>query len=433
MELHGRRVTVQGLGHFGGGAAVTRWLVGQGAKVTVTDLADQRTLRASLAGLRDVPVERFHLGGHREDDFRRADLVVVNPAVPPRDPLLAAAREAGVPVTSEIDLFLDRCRASVIGVTGTNGKSTTAAMTASILRASGGRCFLGGNIGRSLLERVDEIAPGDRVVLELSSFQLHHLGAEVRMPRVAVVTNFAANHLHWHGSLEEYRRAKQRIVTAGRPGDVLVLGGTSPEPAGWAALAGGRVVEPVSPEWLPSLAVPGEHNRANAALAAAAAIAAGCDVEAVRRGLKRFRPLAHRLQPVAARAGRRIYDDSASTTPESTMAALETLQGKTWLLAGGAGKGAEFQGLAGTIVGRARGAVFFGAVGERLLEQVRQRSPAFPALVVDTLAQALASCWQRSKPGENVLLSPGCSSHDQFQNYRHRGEVFCGLARGLSL
>ena len=176
MQYRGQRATVMGLGHFGGGAAAARWLAGQGAIVTVTDLADEKTLAAGAGKSRRVPIAAFHLGGHREEDFRQADLVVVNPAVRPGNPWLAIARENGVRLTTEIDLFLEACPAASIGVTGSNGKSTTAAMIAAILQAGGRRTWLGGNIGGSLLDHLDEIGPDDGVVLELSSFQLGIFG-----------------------------------------------------------------------------------------------------------------------------------------------------------------------------------------------------------------------------------------------------------------
>ncbi|MCP3993033.1 MAG: UDP-N-acetylmuramoyl-L-alanine--D-glutamate ligase, partial [Actinomycetia bacterium] len=167
MDFLGRRVTIMGLGHFGGGVGAARWLAQEGARVTVTDLADDRALACSLDALADAFIAGFHLGGHREEDFRNTDLLVVNPAVRPDNPFLRIARESGVKVTSEIGLFMERCPAPIVGVTGSNGKSTTAAMTSQILQRAGFRTWLGGNIGESLLGRLGEIAPDDRVVLEL--------------------------------------------------------------------------------------------------------------------------------------------------------------------------------------------------------------------------------------------------------------------------
>ncbi len=171
-----------------------------GAEVTVTDLADEPALAESIAQLGDVRIAKYALGRHHEEDFRTAEIVVVNPAVKPGNRFVQIARQAGAKITSETELFLDACPATVIGVTGTVGKSTTAAMTAAILQAGGRRTWLGGNIGHSLLADLPEIGREDFVVLEMSSFQLHWLSDEARWPGMAVVTNCAANHLDWHGT-----------------------------------------------------------------------------------------------------------------------------------------------------------------------------------------------------------------------------------------
>ena len=421
-----------GLGHFGGGVGAARWLARQGAEVTVTDLADEAVLAPALAALSDVPIARFHLGGHREADFRRAEAVVVNPAVRPDNPFLEAARDAGVLLTSEIELFLEACPAQVIGVTGSNGKSTTAAMTTAILEAEGRTTWLGGNIGASLLEGVDEIGPDDCIVLELSSFQLRHLSPDVRMPQVAVVTNCSPNHLDWHGSYDEYKAAKQRILSGQKAGDLAVLNTSDPEVASWAPRVRGRRVPLVPQDEIPVLPVPGKHNRINAACAATAAMAAGCTGEAVCQALGSFPGLSHRLESIAVVRGRRLYDDSSSTTPESTLEALEALEAPTWLLAGGRDKGLDFGRLAAAIVECSRGAAFYGSVREELRRQVLAHLPGFPCTAVETMEEALCWCWLRSRSGECIVLSPACSSHDQFPNYQVRGEQFVELVGALA-
>jgi len=420
-----------GLGHFGGGVAAARWLARRGARVTVTDRADERALADSLAALRDEPIARFHLGGHREADFRQTDLVVVNPAVRPGSPFLEIVREAGARLTSETELFLEACPACVIGVTGSNGKSTTAAMTAAILEAAGRRAWLGGNIGSSLLDRLDQIRPDDWVVLELSSFQLWHLGDGARVPEVAVVTNCAPNHLDWHESYAHYRAAKQRILAGQRPEDLAVLNAFDAEVAAWSPRVRGRQVPLVADGEVPPLAVPGQHNRGNAVCAAAAAAGVGCDAQAVREGLATFAGLPHRLQPMGRIEGRRLYDDSSSTTPDSTIAALHALEGPTWLLAGGTDKGLDFGPLAAEIADRACGAAFYGAVGRALHRQVVARAESLPCTAVETLREALGWCWPRSRPGDSIVLSPACASHDQFRHFRARGEKFVALVEAL--
>ncbi|HUT93825.1 MAG TPA: UDP-N-acetylmuramoyl-L-alanine--D-glutamate ligase [Thermoguttaceae bacterium] len=418
-----------GLGHFGGGVSAARWLARQGAEVTVTDRADEHALADSLAALCDEPIARFHLGGHREADFRHTDLVVVNPAVRPGSRFLEIARDSGACLTSEIELFLDACPARIVGVTGSNGKSTTAAMTAAILEADGRRTWLGGNIGTSLLDRLDHIGPDDWVVLELSSFQLWHLSQGVRMPEVAVVTNCSPNHLDWHQSYTHYRAAKQRILTAQDAEDLAVLNTLDAEVAAWGRLVRGRQAPLVAADEVPPVAVPGEHNRRNALCAATAAAAVGCGAEAVLEGLAAFSTLPQRLQPIGEIEGRRLYNDSSSTTPDSTVAGLRALEGPTWLLAGGSDKGIDFGALAAAIAERACGAAFYGAVRNELRRQVVARAPSLPCTAVETMRDALSWCWHRSRPGDSIVLSPACASHDQFQNFRQRGEKFVELIR----
>lgn len=427
MDVRNQRVTVMGLGHFGGGVAATRWLARRGAVVTVTDTADASALADSLAALQGEPIAAFHLGGHCEGDFRRADLLVVNPAVRPDNPFLQLARESSVRVTSEIELFMNACPARIVGVTGSNGKSTTAAMTAALLDAR-----LGGNIGGSLLDYVHEIGADDWVVLELSSFQLYHLSTDAKMPHVAIVTGCTPNHLDWHGSLAHYAAAKRRILAGQTPGDIAVLNTHDAEVATWLPLVRGRGVTPVPLADVPPLAVPGEHNRVNAACAAAAALAVGRDAATVNRGLRAFRGLPQRLGLVAEIDGRRFYNDSTATTPESTIAALHSLAEPIWLLAGGRSKGFDFAPLAAAIAACARGAAFFGTVRGDLLAAVTARVPGFPCFATEALNEALAWCWRQSRPGDAIVLSPGCASTDQFRHFRHRGERFVELVAALA-
>jgi UDP-N-acetylmuramoylalanine--D-glutamate ligase len=432
MDLAGRRVTVMGLGHFGGGVAAARWLARQGAQVTVTDLANETTLADALAQLTDVPIAQYHLGGHREDDFRQAELVVVNPAVRPGNRFVQAAVDRGVRLSTEIELFMTACPGRIVGVTGSNGKSTTTAMAAAILQADGRRTWLGGNLGGSLLERLPEMTATDWVVLELSSFQLWAMRPDARMPHVAILTNCTPNHLDWHGSFEHYVAAKQRILVDQQTDDLAVVNTFDPEVGSWVRLVRGLRVPLVSLATIPTLPVPGMHNRINAACAATAALAIGCDPKAVEMGLTSFSALPQRLEQVAVIEGRRFYNDSSATTPESALVALQSVPGSIWLLAGGADKGSDFHPLTSAIAQQAAGAAFFGKVRDTLYQQVVGQRPGFPCLAAETLAEALAWCWRQSQPGDAILLSPACSSHDQFQNFRRRGEQFVAFVRQLA-
>ncbi len=379
MEVSGRRFTVMGLGRHGGGVAAARWLAQQGAQVTVTDVAEAQSLASSVAALGEVPIAHWVLGRHDEADFADADAIVVNPAVRPNHPLLAIARAHGVPITSEIELFLDRCRAAVIGVSGSNGKSTTASMLAEVFSAAGRHAWLGGNIGVSLLGQLHRIQAADQVILELSSFQLAHLSDLTRFPTAAVMTNCTPNHLDWHGSWEAYVAAKRRLFDGlpdtgfaiFDPADLLV--------APWPAVLRAKVVPPWPVQRLPPLAVEGEHNCRNAALAAAAAESLGLPMEAIFRGLRQFHGLAHRCEKLGQVAGRLLIDDSKSTTPEATRAALAACPGQVWLLLGGQDKGADFGPLLDEVARRAAGAACFGSLGQQLHSALTKISPDFPS------------------------------------------------------
>jgi UDP-N-acetylmuramoylalanine--D-glutamate ligase len=431
MEVSGKRVTVMGLGRHGGGVGAARWLAERGAIVAVTDLADERALADSLDELRGARVARYCLGGHCERDFREADLLVVNPAVRPNDRWVQMAAAAGAAITSEIELFMNRCRGRIVGVTGSNGKSTTAAMTAAMLEADGRPTRLGGNIGRSLLGELETIAPDDWIVLELSSFQLYRLSSHARLPEAAIVVNCTPNHLDWHGSWPHYVAAKRRLVAEQAPDGVSVLNDLDPEARSWASLVRGKVAKPWPDERLPPLNVPGAHNRANAACAAAAAEALGCSPPAIERALREFRGLPHRLEPVAELDGIKFYNDSMATTPESVVAAVDALGPRAWFLAGGYDKGVDYSAMIARLADGACGVAFYGAVRHKLAELMTQREGRCEWVACETLCEALTWCWRRSRPGDALVLSPGCASYDQFRDYRHRAATFVEAARAL--
>lgn len=421
-----------GLGRHGGGLGAVRYLCRLGARVRITDLADEAQLSESLRAIADLPVAGMTLGAHRECEFQRAEIMVVNPAVRPEHAMVRLAREAGARVTSELELFLEACPCRRIGVTGSNGKSTCAAMTSAMLQASGQRSWLGGNIGGSLLNDLERMRPDDVAVVEVSSFQLHWMERPGRWFDVALITNCTPNHLDWHGTLSHYVGCKRKILLDQAPTSVAVLNDLDPEVSSWAPLVRGRLAWPAHEADLHHLSLLGAHHRINAACAASAALNADCDVTAIARALGEFRGLPHRLEFVAEIGGRRFVNDSKATTPESARAALDALAPRVWLLAGGHAKGLSLADLARRVAEVARGAAFFGAAGEELRALTAHFNAALPVARVETLRDALDWCWARSAAGDTVLLSPGCASFDQFVDYRQRGETFVELVRGLS-
>ncbi|HDR06364.1 MAG TPA: UDP-N-acetylmuramoyl-L-alanine--D-glutamate ligase, partial [Candidatus Coatesbacteria bacterium] len=391
LELEGRRALVMGLGLFGGGVGLTRYLVRRGARVTVTDLREAEELAPSLALLKGVEVE-YHLGVHREEDFRSAEVVFVNPAVPKSSPYLAFAREAGAELSSEIALFVERFRGTVLAVTGSNGKTTTAGMLGAMVSRHIPGALVGGNMGVCLLDRVDDAPPGLPAVLELSSFQLEDLGEVGWSPHIAVVTNLVPNHLDRHGTFAAYVEAKSHILRHQSARDAAVLNAEDPQTARmaeltagsllWFGLEGGEGVnfyrERRSAEdggrltarfggaeirffELADFTPRGEHNVANALAASAAAYAFGVPLRLAAEALARFRPIAHRLEEVGVVNGVAYYNDSVATTPESTIAALKSFTEPVWLIAGGYDKGASFELLGREIALRAKGCLVMGA------------------------------------------------------------------------
>lgn len=463
-EWQGRRVTVMGLGTFGGGTGVVRYLVTEGAEVTVTDLRGEGELKGSLEELRETPAARYVLGEHREEDFREAELIVVNPAVPRENRFLEIGRKGGAELTSEMRLFWERNPARVIGVTGSNGKSTTTAMTHALLEAAGTQCRLGGNIGRSLLPELKEIRADEWVVLELSSFQLEDLDLLRASPDVGIVTNFTANHLDRHGTLEAYREAKQTLLRWQSPEQIAVLNGDDADVREWETkgrrlyfgkeyrgggtdwgeegmflTAGGEGIwrfdgrETRFPicEWLK---VPGMHNLCNALGATAAALSVGVNAGAIERGLRGYRALPHRLELVREWEGRRFYNDSLATTPESTERAIEAFGEPIVLLAGGYDKGSDLSGMAQSIVGGGvKGVALMGVTGPVLGRLIRGFDPEGRVRLHESadFRDAFGWCLEASGRGDVVLLSPGCASYGWFKNFAERGEIFRRLVGEL--
>lgn len=425
--LIGRRVTVVGLGRFGGGIGVTRWLHGRGATVTVSDQAEPADLVESIAQLEDLDV-KLHLGGHESADFLDTDLLVVSPAVPPDMPLLVQAREKGIPQTTEMNLFLARCPGNIVGITGSVGKSTTTTMLGAML-ATRYPTHVGGNIGVCLLDRTGDIGPGDMVVLELSSFQLEWTPQVAVSPHIAVVTNLQPNHLDRHGTMDAYGQAKQNITRFQDIDDVLVLNRADPSLADWATLAPGRVewFDPAGGEAF-ELSLPGVHNQANAQAAWAAARLLGISRDTAAEALQHLAPLPHRLEFVGEYDRVRYYNDSKSTTPSGSIVAIEAFPpGQVVLLLGGYDKGLDYAPLAAVALARAAAVVTFGAAGETIARAFSACQGGCDVHRAAGFDEAVATARSLARQRQVVLLSPGCASYDEFVNYEHRGRRFVHL------
>ncbi len=429
----GKRVTVAGLGRFGGGIGAIRYLSGQGAKVTVSDQASEAELAGSVAKIADLDVT-LHLGGHLAEDFLETDLLVVNPAMSKSVSILADAITAGVPYTTEINLFIQRCSCKIIGITGSVGKSTTTAMAGKIL-AQQFTTHVGGNIGRSLLGDLDAIQPGHVVVLELSSFQLEDLPLIGISPAIALVTNLGPNHLDRHGTMDAYAAAKKNIFAFQSADDVLILNRNCTETAPWASEARGRAEFFDSTDKPFELSVPGKHNQANAQAAWAIAKQMGITRAKAAEALASFTGLPHRLQFVAEVNGVQYFNDSKCTTPQGAIVAVEAFErGKSIVIAGGYDKGVSFDSLGKALAEKAKAVIAIGDCSQQILAAIAAASAAPEKSIAQSaadLASAVSAAANLAEPGDAVLLSPACASYDMFTNYEQRGQEFIKLVGEL--
>ena len=439
-ETKGRRALILGYGRSGRAAA--SFIAGRGGSVRVVDRADTPELRADLerAGI------AARLGGYDTEDLNGSDLLVVSPGVAWDAPLVEAARRRGIEVTSEIDLFFRACPSRIAGITGTNGKTTTTALIAELLRAGGLRVMRGGNIGEPVLDRIDQLRPDDWVVLELSSFQLE----SITRPRlqIGVVLNITPDHLDRHKSFEHYVEIKARAVGFMQPDDHAVLNVDDPVCAAMRSKAAGEVIafglhQPVdrgvslrdgwvtiaqagNPERvLPAADVPlpGEHNLSNLMAALGAGHAAGVAVERMADAVRQFKAVEHRLEPVGTFKGVRWYNDSKATNPDSTYKALAAFNEPIILIAGGRNKGIEIEPLARAIAGRVAALVTIGETGEELARRTRDAGLHRVERAAD-LADAVRKAAALAAPGSVVLLSPAFTSYDMFRDYEDRGRRF---------
>ncbi len=449
-SIAGRRALVVGLGRFGGGVGVTRWLAEQGAIVTVTDQARPEALADSLTSLHDLDLT-FHLGGHDLGDLDAVDFVVVNPAVnKDKSEFFHVIQSRSIAWSTEMNLFCERCPAEIIGVTGTFGKSTTCAMLAEVFdkcRPAGTGwtgVYLGGNIGRSLLTDLNSIRPTDLVVLEMSSAQLEDLPRIQWAPPIALITNLSPHHLDRYGEYDRYVATKLNIARDLHCQSHVFVGEIDAEAARMirrqAVRHEARVtrVQPLDPR--ADLLVPGEHNQANAACVMAVARHLGIPETEVRGVLRTFRGLPHRLEFVRTIDGVDYYNDSKSTSPVTMMRALTALERPIIAIVGGQKKDVPLEVCAASLAKSCRAVICTGESRATFARAVRGAATTLDRIdaqrpvvahEVEGLAEGVLLGRNEAKRGDAVLFSPGAPSFDAYANFAERGAHFVELVNVL--
>ena len=438
MNWKGKKVLILGLGQYpkGSGISSAIFLAKQGAILRVTDQKKENDLKANVTRLRRFKNIKIILGKHRDEDIRWADVIVRNPRVRPSSKEMLLASKLGKKIESDITLFLEKCPCTVIGVTGTRGKSTTSTLISEMLKASGKRVWLGGNILVSPLTFLKNVKPSDIVVLELSSWQLETTGSAGISPHVAVVTNLMRDHLNSYEGMEDYAEAKAQIFRHQKPNDVLIVNGDDPYCRVFAGQAPGKVLrfsKRKSPIKKSDVKIPGEHNFLNASAAALAAMSSGASKASIKKTLKSFNGLPHRQEIVAIKNKVIYVNDTTATTPDGAIAAIKTFYKKEQtihMIVGGADKELEFDVLAREMKRyRVDVAVLPGTAYAKLSESLEDAKVKYRN--VSSLKEAVDNLVGRSKSGDVIILSPACASFGLFKNEFDRGEQFKNLVNKL--
>jgi len=448
MELNNKRVLVVGLGKSGVASAL--FLKAHGARVTVSDTKSGDELRNEIPVLLDHGIT-VETGGHGERTFRGQDLIVVSPGVPVDAPPLVQARAMGEAVIGEIELAARFLPGRIVAITGSNGKTTTTALTGEILTAGGLPTLVGGNIGTPAISLAERARPETVIVLEVSSFQLETI--QTFRPRVAIVLNVTPDHLDRHGTLEAYVDAKARIFENQQSEDFAVLNEDDPTCVAMAERTRAQVFwfsrqkEVKQGAWVrdgnillrdgsgqreimqvSEVPLKGAHNLENVLAAVCAAALMGCAPEKIRQAVREFKAVEHRLEFVATIRGVDYYNDSKATNVDATIKALESFPANIHLILGGKDKGSDYTVLNNLLRQRVKRVYTIGAAAAKIESQVK----GVEVVHAETLENAIRKANAVAQPGDVVLLAPACASFDQFKNYEQRGQVFKEIVRGLT-
>lgn len=457
MVFKGKKIIIMGLGLHGGGLGITKWLAGQGAILTVTDLKIRKELALSLKELKKFKNIKYVLGRHREEDFKKADLIIKNPGIFNNSPYLAAARQAGVSIETDIGLFFNFCPASIIGITGTRGKSTTTALIGEMFKLVDGRTMVAGNIRRSPFDNLKKLTAQTPVVLELSSWQLEGLATVKKSPHLAVITNVMRDHLNRYSGMNGYIAAKKLIFQYQKPADFVILNKdnkittqlvkTVTAQRYWFSknyfagengsfVKNGRIFfrqfgRETAVIKIKDLKLKGEHNLENILAAVTAAKIANLSNDKIIKVLKNFPGLPDRQELIAVKKGISYYNDTTATTPDGVIAALKLLGGKNKmvLIAGGTDKKLDFKELGKMIPQKVKALVLLdGTATDKLFKAIKNKK-SLPIARANSMAVAVKAADNFANKGDLVLLSPGGTSFGMFVNEFDRGEQFKKLVK----
>jgi UDP-N-acetylmuramoylalanine--D-glutamate ligase len=447
FELRGKRVLVVGLARTG--LATALFCAARGARVTATDTRAENEIGEAISSLRAASVS-LELSGHRENTFLEQDLIIPSPGVPADAPLLKAARAKGVTIWSEIELADRFLNGRLIGITGSNGKTTTTSLVEHILQNAGFPTILAGNIGTPLISCVEQTNDRTITVAELSSFQLELI--ETFRPNVSVFLNLTPDHLDRHGTFEAYGAAKARIFENQTETDSAVLNAGDPATTAlvptrphvyWFSrkqrVAQGAFVREKEIVFrhegaeekilkLEDISLAGAHNVENVLAAVVTARLAGALPAAIAKGVRSFAGVEHRLEFVAEIGGVRFYNDSKATNVDATLKALDAFPGRILIILGGKDKGSDYTVLQAPLREKAILALLIGAAADKIEKQIAGSVAIERA---ETMERAVETAAHAARSGDVVLLAPACASFDQFQNYEHRGRVFKELVHQL--
>jgi len=449
MDLHNKRVLVVGLGKSGVASAL--FLKNRGAQVTVSDTKTPDELGPEIPLLLDQGIA-VETGGHGERTFRGQDLIVVSPGVLFDAPPLVQARALGEVVIGEVELAAQFLPGPIVAITGSNGKTTTTTLAGEIIKAGGFPTLVGGNIGTPAISLVEKAKQDTVTVLEVSSFQLETI--QTFRPKIAVILNVTPDHLDRHRTFEAYANAKARIFENQTSQDLAVLNADDPtcvtlavrtraevfwfnrkkEVDQGTSVRDGRIVfrgPAGSQEIMAVSEIPlkGAHNVENALAAVCAATLMGCDPATIRKAIRDFKAVEHRLEYVATIRGVEYYNDSKATNVDATIKALESFPANIHIILGGKDKGSDYAVLNDLLRQRVKRVYTIGKAAGKIESQIKGAADIVHA---ETLENAIKRAATAAQPGDVVLLAPACASFDQFQSYEHRGRVFKEVVQTLA-